>query len=197
MRQPCLPQRHPHVLCSLACLISQRSLAHHHTDMKKEYCLFIQQPTVKPHAQAQCSIWAMPLTIINICLVCVNKLWLCHTEPLGGFACQAGLLSILLQMASATRLLSCPEQRRQRKQRLYHTVLIPHQSVSQSVTSDDVLVGCKTALSGVGLKWGHESGGKVGGEESEEKMAMIRINRGMPITWYPKHNYIKLIIVML
>lgn len=36
MLQPSSPQRHPHVLCSLASLISQPSLTHHHSDIRKK-----------------------------------------------------------------------------------------------------------------------------------------------------------------
>lgn len=35
MLQPPSPRRHPHVLCSLASLIPQRSLTRHHTDMRE------------------------------------------------------------------------------------------------------------------------------------------------------------------
>ena len=55
-----------------------------HTHERIEHRLFIQQPTVKPHAPARCSIWVMPLTIINIRLVRVNKLDCRHTESLWG-----------------------------------------------------------------------------------------------------------------
>lgn len=56
-----------------------------HAQERIEHRLFIQQPTVKPHApQAHCSIWVMPHTIINIRLVRVNKLDCRRTESLWG-----------------------------------------------------------------------------------------------------------------
>lgn len=143
-----------HMFCVLQ-LLSFPSKPHtsSHRHERKEYYLFIQQATVKPHAPAQCSVWAAPLTIINICLVRVNKLDCGTQRVIKGFACQTGLLLILLQMASTTCLLSCPEQRRWRKQPVF----------IQSVTSDDVLVGCKSLVLVGGLKWGDELRRKVGG----------------------------------
>ena len=114
--------------------------------MKKDYCLFTQQPTVKPHALATCSIWVVPLPIISIGPVRINKLdWATQNRR---FACQVGLLSILPQMASATCPFSFPEQTSGEAKTLSHWA---DSSTSQSVTSADVLVGCKTLLLGAGL----------------------------------------------
>lgn len=148
MLQSHLPQRRPHVLHSLACLISQPSLTHHCTDMKKRVLLVypaaLSEATCSAYAAYE---WCHILSSVSA-LFTLTNLTVQHSI-VRVFACQAGLLSILLQMASATFLFSCPEQTSEKARTVSHCV---DYSSSQSLTTDDVLVGCKTLLLGVGLK---------------------------------------------
>lgn len=131
MLQPPLPQRHPHVLCSLTCLISRHSLTHHHTDVEKEeknIACFSSSPQWSHMARVQCSIWAVPLKIINICLFDINKLE-CATQNHDRDGGESGVFLsgeiTLNPPADGFSNLCLPlswTERRQRKQRLCHTL---------------------------------------------------------------------------
>lgn len=144
-------------------------------------------------AGVQCSIWAVPLKIINICLFGINKLE-CATQNHDRDEGRSGGLLVrrdysqspcrwLQQLVSSLVL---NRDVRESKDCVTHCV---DSSSSRSVTSDDVLVGWETLPSGAGLPWGEE----ICGWRREG----ICVNMGTPITWYPKRNYIKLVMFML
>lgn len=142
MLQPPLPQRHPHVLCSLACLISQPGLTHHLIDMREKNIACLSSSPQWSHmlqcnaAYESCHL----LSSISALLVFIN-LSLPHTVIRG--------LSVRRDYSWSScrwlkQLFSCPEWRRQRKTKaLSHSFC---SSSSQSVRSDDVSVACSSKL---------------------------------------------------
>lgn len=161
--QPPSPRRHPHVLCSLACLTSQRSFTHHHIREKNISCLPSSPQwshTLRRNAAYE---WCHLLSSISALLLLIN-FTVAHRVIRGGFPCQEGLLLILLRMASTTCLFSSPRTETSEKTKtVSHCVDSSSSPSVTTLTSDDVLVGCKTLLLGVGLKWGDAFRGEMEG----------------------------------
>lgn len=102
------------------------------------------------------------------------------------FACQVGLLVILLQVVSATFLFTCPEHRRRRKTKTVSHAL--DSSSSQSVSHKWWRV-----------RWMQDTAVRSNEEERPKgkRQPVALRGGGGGDTWHPKHNCIKQIVVML